>query len=195
MATRCFIFLGNPGKEYEKTRHNVGWMAADALAQFLPAAPNWQSKFDGSVASSDFGALRCYWFKPQTFMNLSGEAARKIFDFYKLSLADLVVVHDELELPFGTVQFKSGGGAGGHNGLRSLDKHLGGNAYLRCRIGIGRPRHGDVSNFVLSRFTSEEEISLPLVAALAGRHLADLARGKAPPTAKLEAFQNFEPRR
>ena len=149
-------FLGNPGKEYERTRHNYAWMLADKLGEGL----TWQQKFKAEIASWALNDLKAWFLKPQTFMNLSGDSVGAALGFYKLETSQLLVVHDDLELPLGEYKFQRGGGLGGHNGLRSLEKHLGTRDFYRFRLGIGRPLKGDVSAHVLGRFRPEEEITL-----------------------------------
>lgn len=185
-----FVFLGNPGREYEKTRHNLGWMVADQISTEQDFS--WSDKFEGKLALTETQFAKCFWFKPYCFMNLSGNPVRKLHDFYKLSLKNIIVVHDDLEIPFGEIAFKLGGGAGGHNGLRSIDSNLGNTAYLRCRIGIGRPKHGDVSSFVLSRFTNEEEISLPLILQTASKVLEEISEGSLYSSQRIQAVQPFK---
>ena len=191
MKTLCFIFLGNPGREYERTRHNFGWLVADSV--FSNNSQNfWSDKFEGKLAFTDSPSGKFLWFKPQKFMNLSGSAVRKLLDFYKLTIDEIIVVHDDLELPFGQIAFKQNGGSGGHNGLRSLDQHLGSNSYIRFRLGIGRPKHGDVASFVLARFSSDEEISLPLVLEKAKEELLRIVSGTEITFTKIQAFQEFK---
>lgn len=156
---QALVFLGNPGKEYEKTRHNAGWLFCDSIKESL----SWQEKFKGRWATLLLGNTKLTLLKPLTFMNLSGESARAMADFFKISPELFLAVHDDLELPFGEVRLQKGGGLGGHNGLRSLKQHLGTQDFFRLRIGIGRPVRGDVASFVLTRFNADEEIQLPLI--------------------------------
>lgn len=152
------VFLGNPGREYEKTRHNVGFQVA---ARWAPtASAEWQKKFKGEWAPVVVGGRKIPVLKPLTFMNLSGESARALGDFFKVAPDEWLVVHDDIDLPFGEVRFQTGGGLGGHNGLRSLKQHLGTGQFHRLRVGVGRPVHGEVADFVLGRFTPDEEIEL-----------------------------------
>lgn len=144
--------LGNPGNKYEKTRHNVGFLVIDEIAKNLSTTNINKSNFNADVLKTSSQLL----VKPTTYMNNSGLAIKAIKDYYKLNLEDLIIIHDDLDLPFGTVKFKIGGGHGGHNGLRSIDSHVG-NMYIRVRIGIGKPKEkGDVANYVLSDFSKEE---------------------------------------
>jgi len=155
-APQAVVFLGNPGREYERTRHNAGFLVAD---RWMGSAP-WQQKFKGEWAAVTLAGRKIGLLRPHTFMNLAGESVRAAGDFFKIEPLAWVAVHDDIELPFGEVRFQAGGGLGGHNGLRSLRQHLGTDGFHRLRIGIGRPVHGDVAAFVLGRFTSDEEIEL-----------------------------------
>lgn len=147
--------LGNPGDSYNKTRHNIGFDIVDAIAE-ENNFPQFSSKFSALVSSKIMGFCKVTLVKPQTFMNLSGQSLSKILHFYKCELDDLIVIHDDLDLAFAKVKMKIGGGAGGHNGLKSSDQHLG-QGYYRLRIGIGKPvNRQDVSNYVLERFSSTE---------------------------------------
>ncbi len=156
--------LGNPGSEYQDHRHNVGFMVVDELARALKVG-GFGRKFDAEVAQASAGGEKLLLLKPETFMNLSGEAVTAATRFYKLELADVLVVHDELDLPFGKLQLKQGGGHGGHNGLRSISGLFGEDAYGRLRFGIGKPEGPNakerVSGFVLSSFSKEERPGLP----------------------------------
>jgi len=129
--------LGNPGPKYENNRHNVGFMAADAIHRRHSFSP-WSKKFSGLVADGRIGGEKILLIKPQTFMNLSGQAVGEAMRFHKLSPQDIVVLYDELDLAPGKVRVKTGGGTGGHNGIKSLDAHCG-KDYRRVRIGIGHP--------------------------------------------------------
>jgi len=144
--------LGNPGTKYENNRHNVGFLVIDKIAKNLTTSNINKSNFNADVLKSSNQLL----VKPNTYMNNSGLSIHAIKEYYKLTLDDIIVIHDDLDLPFGTVKFKIGGGHGGHNGLRSIDAHIG-NMYKRVRIGIGKPQEKtDVANYVLSDFSKEE---------------------------------------
>ncbi len=144
------VGLGNPGPNYEKTRHNIGFMVIDELIKRTNAQKLSSSSFKGDLYKfSDHFLL-----KPLTFMNLSGESIQAVKNFYKID--EVVVIHDDLDLPFGTLRFKFGGGHGGHNGLRSTDEKIS-KDYIRVRMGIGKPEHkSQVSSFVLSDFNEDE---------------------------------------
>lgn len=162
---KLLVFLGNPGKAYEKTRHNVGWMVCDHMYPTL----SWSQKFNGLIAQD--GGTRLL--KPHTYMNESGKSVRSCMDFFSYTAQEVLVIHDDLELPFGTIRMQRGGGLQGHNGLKSIKSHIKDDLFLRLRIGIGRPKHGTVSSFVLQRFSPEEEISLPLILDSAKKMLID----------------------
>jgi PTH1 family peptidyl-tRNA hydrolase len=153
---RLFVGLGNPGSRYAGNRHNIGFMAVDAVARAHATAP-WRLRFQGEATEALIGGERILLLKPQTFMNESGRSVAEAAQFYKIALADIVVFHDELDLPPGKLRVKSGGGNAGHNGLRSITAQCG-NDYRRVRLGIGHP--GDkalVHAYVLHDFAEAEE--------------------------------------
>lgn len=157
------VGLGNPGREYASHRHNVGFMAVDALADEVRADP-FREKFSGQVARAEIAGEQAILLKPMTFMNGSGRSVQPAMAFYKVEPAQLLVIHDELDLPFGTVRLKLGGGHAGHNGLRSILSHVGTGDFGRIRIGIGRPPPtfgGEVAGYVLSSFDAIERAALP----------------------------------
>lgn len=159
--TRLVIGLGNPGPEYEKTRHNVGFLVVDLLGENLRAS-YWKDACGSSVAEIKVGDEDVVLAKPQTFMNLSGTAVKRLADEYGTAADDIIIVHDDVDLPQGSVRCKRGGGHGGHNGLRSIHERLGTDAYLRVRIGVGRPPgRMEVADFVLRplRGDSLEELT------------------------------------
>lgn len=152
--------LGNPGREHEGSRHNVGFLVVDRLAERAGARLS-EKKFKARLGRGRISDEDVVFVEPQTFMNLSGESVGPALGFYKLKTDRLLVVHDELELAFGTLVLKQGGGHGGHNGLRSLKQHLPDDRFVRLRFGIGRPPHGwDPAKYVLGRFSSEERTRL-----------------------------------
>ena len=154
---RLVVGLGNPGEDYARTRHNVGFLVADGLARARGVAFSTR-KFGAEIAEASVGQERVWIMKPQTYMNHSGEAVGAALRFWKLSLGDLVVVHDDLELDPLRVQVKVGGGHGGHNGLKSVNAHVGGAEYVRVRVGVGRPPgRMDSADYVLGRFAKSEE--------------------------------------
>ena len=153
------VGLGNPGREYATTRHNVGFMVADELARRHGGA--WRSKFSGEVADIRLDGARLALLKPQTFMNDSGRSAAAAAKFYKVEPEDLLAVHDEVDLDLGRMQARLGGGLAGHNGLRSMASALKTPEFMRLRIGVGRPERGDrrpVSDWVLSPFDPSVDV-------------------------------------
>ncbi|ABQ27833.1 aminoacyl-tRNA hydrolase [Geotalea uraniireducens] len=160
MAVKLIVGLGNPGPKYQWTRHNAGFMVLDRLSH-LTGITVTRKNFSGLCGEGSWQGDRLILLKPQTFMNLSGRSVAEALRFHKLTVEDLIVIHDDLDIPFGRVKLKAGGGHAGHNGLRSLSQELGSGAFLRVRMGIGRPLHGDVVNYVLSNFSPEEMIGLP----------------------------------
>ncbi len=151
-----FAGLGNPGTKYAGNRHNVGFMAADAIARRHSFSP-WSRKFQAEIAEGRIGGERVLLIKPQTFMNLSGQAVGEALRFYKLDVSAVTVFYDEIDLAAGKVRVKVGGGAGGHNGIRSLDQHIGNN-YRRVRIGVGHPGVKEmVHGHVLGDFSKADQ--------------------------------------
>ncbi len=150
------VGLGNPGAEYDKTRHNAGFMAADALHACYRFAP-YKSKFDGLIAEGQINGEKVFLLKPQTYMNLSGNSVVKAANFYKILPQNIVVIHDDLDLPAGKIKAKTGGGAGGHNGLKSIDAAITPD-YHRIRLGVGHPQGAGeaVVNHVLSSFSKSD---------------------------------------
>lgn len=206
MDTFLLIGLGNPGTRYAHNRHNIGFMAVDAIAQ-KHSFSAWSQKFQGlccegtvpsptggrlgkGLAGSDSannaplpssrpsrGEARVYLLKPQTFMNLSGESVGALARFYKIPLENIIVLHDELDLPLAKVRVKLGGGHGGHNGLKSLDAHLGAD-YWRVRMGIGHPGDKElVSPYVLSDFSKQEQQLVEKLTAAIAEHIYLLFSG------------------
>jgi len=148
--------LGNPGAEYAKTRHNVGFMLIDALAAKL-GVDDWREKYDAMVLETRIGLEKVLLVKPLTYMNESGRAIGPLLSWYKLEAEDLVVVHDDLDIPVGTIRIRKKGSAGGHNGIKSILSHVGDEHFARVRIGIGRPLPGwTVIHHVLAPFPSED---------------------------------------
>ncbi len=153
---KLFVGLGNPGPEYAGHRHNIGFMALDRIAADHGFGP-WKRAFKGLVSEGRLGAEKVVLLKPDTFMNLSGEAVQSAMAFYKLPISDIIVFHDELDLAPGRVRYKVAGGHAGHNGLRSIHGHIG-EAYARVRLGIGHPGHKDaVAAYVLHNFAKADQ--------------------------------------
>jgi len=165
---RLVVGLGNPGLRYAKNRHNVGFVAIDAIARRY-GFPAFRGRFKGELSEGMIGGARRLLLKPQTFMNASGEAALAAASFYKIPPSEIVVIHDEIDLRPGKLRVKRGGGSAGHNGLRSIDALLGAD-YWRVRIGVGHPGVKElVQPYVLQNFTAEEisEWAGPLIDAVA----------------------------
>lgn len=155
------VGLGNPGSAYANTRHNIGFMVIDELCKRNHVISIVKSSFEGEL----FKMGEHYLLKPTTFMNLSGRSILAVKNFYKID--DVIVIHDDLDLMFGAMRFKCGGGNGGHNGLKSTDSSIGAD-YIRVRLGIGKPEHkSEVSSFVLSAFSALEQEKLPQFIKLA----------------------------
>ena len=155
---KLYAFLGNHGREYSGNRHNVAWLFLESLA--LGQSLSWKHGFKGRLAQLDTDAGRVWFIAPETYMNLSGDSVAELARFYKVEPAEILVIHDELELGFGFFGFKKGGGLGGHNGLRSMKERLGTPDFMRLRFGIGRPSHDDIAGYVLSDFSRDEREKL-----------------------------------
>jgi PTH1 family peptidyl-tRNA hydrolase len=157
------IGLGNPGKHYEPTRHNIGFMALDALAAQLEVSLK-QKSFNALWGKGTIAENNVLLAEPQTFMNLSGTAVRQLQSFFKTDISNLIVIHDDLDLPFGSVRLKAGGGTAGHKGLASIESNLGTSEFTRVRLGIGKPvDKSRIEGYVLEPFRKEEQIVLPEV--------------------------------
>jgi PTH1 family peptidyl-tRNA hydrolase len=150
------VGLGNPGEEYSKTRHNIGFIAADEIHSRHNFSP-FKQKFDGLIAEGTIGREKTLLLKPQTYMNLSGNSVQKTAKYYKIPPQNIIVIHDDKDLSLGKLKAKCGGSAGGHNGLKNIDSQIG-QDYNRIRIGVGSPKeyNTDTINFVLSKFSKTE---------------------------------------
>jgi PTH1 family peptidyl-tRNA hydrolase len=155
---RAIAALGNPGRKYAETRHNVGWMVVDLLAKRQGAS--WQTRFQGEFTKLRFGSTDVAVLKPGSFMNLSGHPVQAMCAFLGIAPEELLVIHDDLDLAFGRTQIKAGGGHGGHNGLRSIIAQFAQNGFVRVRVGIGRPDEADAADHVLSPFLPHERTEL-----------------------------------
>jgi len=162
MAVKLIVGLGNPGSRYQWTRHNAGFMVLDRLSHLagIPVAKKGSSGLSGE---GFWLGHRLILLEPQTFMNLSGRSVAEVVRFHKIPCEEIVVVHDDLDTPFGRVRLKKGGGHGGHNGLRSILSDLGTGDFIRLRVGIGRPVRGDVVDYVLHPFSVNEMKDLATV--------------------------------
>jgi PTH1 family peptidyl-tRNA hydrolase len=154
-----FAGLGNPGDKYANNRHNIGFLAIDEIADRY-GFPPFRSKFQGQVSEGKIGGKKIVLLKPQTYMNNSGQSVAPAAKFYKLPPEQIIVFYDEIELEPGKIRVKQGGGNAGHNGLRSMDDHLPSKEYWRVRMGVGRPEHGDVADYVLGNFSKGVEKNL-----------------------------------
>ncbi len=198
---RLIVFLGNPGPSCRQTRHNAGFILCERLfpgsgggqggragSGGRGGSGDWREKFNGLWTQAPMWGRQLFFLKPGTFMNRSGESVSALSRFHCIAPEEMIVVHDELELPLGGVSLRFGGGTAGHNGLRSIQAHAGTPDFFRLRIGISRPARGTVSSYVLSRFSPEEEILLPRVLAEA-ESLLDRFFGDEPADPK----KKFEP--
>jgi len=179
------VGLGNPGSRYARNRHNAGFEVVSALADHL-RAPSWRDKFHGEFSRATIGDQDALLLKPMTYMNDSGRSVRAAMTFFRVEVSDIIVVHDELDLEFGALRLKVGGGHAGHNGLRSIFQEVGSAEFVRLRFGIGRPPPGwtaDVADFVLSDFPAEQRADLPDVVKRAVKALVDVGKRGVPAVA------------
>ena len=175
---QCIIGLGNPGGKYQDNRHNIGFWFIDELARRHGLSLRPEGKFFGEAGKLDLPSGKCWLLKPMTYMNRSGQSANALARFYRIPPENILVVHDELDLPAGTVRLKQGGGHGGHNGLRDIISTLGSREFWRLRLGIGHPGHRDkVTGYVLSRPSREDQQALELAVDACADHIDDLLRG------------------
>ncbi len=175
--TYIFVGLGNPGPQYSLNRHNIGFMAIDLIAD-EQNFPSFKSKFSAHVSEGRFGSTKVILIKPQTYMNLSGRSVAEAMKFYKVPLENVFVFHDDLDLQPGKIKLKQGGGAGGHNGLKSLDQCIGQN-YWRIRLGIGHPGFKDaVSGYVLGNFHKDDECWLIDLLSRLSKTIPDIIKQK-----------------
>jgi peptidyl-tRNA hydrolase, PTH1 family len=170
------VGLGNPGDRYVGSPHNVGFRVLDELAQH-EGQLTWSERFRGKFALTTVGDERLALLEPQTYMNRSGESVREAMAFFKIAPADALIVHDELDLPLGSVKLKRGGGEAGHNGLRSVSQQLGTQDYCRLRVGVGRPARGAVVDFLLAPLSKAESTELDAAVVRARRAIELVARG------------------
>lgn len=157
---KLIVGLGNPGEGYSKTRHNIGFMAIDKLADKYNATFQLETKFKGMIASANINGKKTLLLKPMTFMNLSGESIIKVVQFYKIDIEDIIIISDDLDSHLGRVRIREKGSAGGHNGLKSVVNHLKTEDYKRIKVGIDRHPQIPVIDWVLKKFTNDELASL-----------------------------------
>lgn len=154
---KLVVGLGNPGKEYEKTRHNIGFNIVDSYLNYKGINTNfWKSKFNGLFIQADINGEKIIFLKPQSYMNLSGTVVRKFVDFFKIELDDILVVSDDLDLNVGNFKLKDKGSSGGHNGLKDIEKNIGTQKYKRLKVGISNNKDCDTKDYVLGKFSCEE---------------------------------------
>lgn len=178
--TLLIVGLGNPGSDYDGTRHNIGFACLDAFVDSQAEMQPWMHKKDLKclISTGQLGDTRILAVKPTTFMNLSGEAVQAVGNFYKVQVERLVVVHDELDVDFGQIRMRIGGSAAGHNGIKSVSQHMG-DGYGRIRIGIGpkTPEQMDSADFVLQKFNKDEQAQLPALVREVNAVLSELIYG------------------
>ena len=160
---KMIVGLGNPGKQYEMTRHNVGFLCLDSIESKYRLTFKFDSSFNAMVATSLVGGEKCVFVKPQTYMNLSGEAIIKVAKYYKVAVEDILVIYDDMDLPLGSLRLREKGSAGGHNGIKSIIAHLNTQEFKRIRVGISSHANIDAKDYVLGRFSKDEQITLALV--------------------------------
>ncbi len=172
---RLVVFLGNPGRRFQGTRHNIAWQLAEKLSFYSQLV--WHDKFKGIYSSFSGKNNRIFLLKPQIFVNRSGESVQALAGFYKIPAQEIMIVHDEMELDFGCFGVKEGGGLAGHNGLRSIVSRIGSRDFFRFRLGISKQPRGEGKTHVLGRFSVEEEALLPSYLKEAGAVLEDCFSG------------------
>lgn len=165
---KVIVGLGNPGKDYKDTRHNIGFMVLEELASRYRVEKQ-ESRFDAIIAHIKIGSEKVLLVKPLTFMNLSGQAVQPLMHWYKLELEELMVVYDDMDLSMGSQRIRANGGTGGHNGIASISERLASKEFARTRIGIGRPEVGEAVGWVLGKFSSDEKEQVQIVV----KHAAD----------------------
>lgn len=153
---KLIIGLGNPGKEYETTRHNVGFLSLNYIANSLGISFKTESKFQGDLALYNVNGEKVYFLKPLTYMNLSGDSIIKVMNFYKIDKKDILVIYDDMDLPFGHLRLRASGSAGGHNGIKSIIANVGGQDFKRIRVGISSHDNIDAKDYVLGKFSKAD---------------------------------------
>lgn len=157
---KLIVGLGNPGKEYEHTKHNIGFNFIDNYLSYKKFDVIWSKKFDGLLYQCSIDDEKVLFLKPQTFMNLSGISVRKVIDYYKIDLSDILIISDDLDLNVGNFKLKLSGSSGGHNGLKDIEKHLSTDNYKRLKIGISNDKELDTKDYVLSKFSKSDLTTL-----------------------------------
>ncbi len=154
---KLIVGLGNPGKEYENTRHNIGFMAIDNYVK-LHNLGDFKEKFNGLFLKYQLGDEQVILVKPLSFMNLSGDVVRKYVDYFKIDISDILIIHDDLDMPVGKIKLKLGGSSGGHNGIKDISLKLGTEEYKKLKVGISNNKNIDTKDYVLGRFSKEEKV-------------------------------------
>lgn len=154
---KLIVGLGNPGKNYEKTRHNIGFNFIDYYLKYKDIVPTWKNKFNGDFFKTEVNGEQVIFLKPTTFMNLSGECVRKFIDYFDIDINDLIVVSDDLDLSVGYFKFKLKGSNGGHNGLKDIENNIGTSEFKRIKIGIGNDKLMDTKDYVLGKVNSDDK--------------------------------------
>jgi PTH1 family peptidyl-tRNA hydrolase len=175
---KLIVGLGNPGPQYALTRHNVGFLYLNFLTMVHAGFPSWQQKFQGLFTKGIIAQEDVKLLQPQTFMNLSGNSVAACCQFFKIEAQDVLVIHDDSDLEFLKIRVKQGGGNAGHNGLKSIDQHIGNN-FWRLRIGVDRPSRGDLADYVLSNFSKDEQEALSDFMPILDNHFPLLLHKKA----------------
>ncbi len=157
LGAYLIVGLGNPGSRYDGTRHNIGFHIVDVFASASGTDFRSTPRVKGMLAKGDFEIGKVFLLKPETYMNLSGESVRACVDYYKIPLENILIVTDDVHLPFGTLRFRPRGSSGGHNGLENIEQHLNTNHYPRLRVGVGQPADSDMASFVLEKFKPAEK--------------------------------------
>ncbi len=157
---KLIVGLGNPGKEYENTRHNVGFSFIDFYLESKDLSVTWQKKFDGLFYQTEVDGEKVFFLKPQTYMNLSGNSVHKIMDYYHIDVSDLLVISDDMDIMIGNYKLKERGSCGGHNGLKNIEEHLQTSSYKRLKIGISKNKEVDMKDYVLGTFSKEDQKQL-----------------------------------
>lgn len=175
---RLIVGLGNPGKNYESTRHNVGFMTVDNIAKHYNAEFRLESKLKGMLASINIKGEKTYLLKPMTYMNLSGESIRAVVNFYKIPVEEIIIICDDLDSKTGRVRLRANGSSGGHNGLKSIEAHLGTQEYKRIKIGIDRSNVIPVIDWVLQKFSNDEMALINQAIETSSKACIDFIEGK-----------------
>ena len=175
---KMIVGLGNPGKQYELTRHNVGFLCIDEAEKRYNLTFKFESAFNAMVATTNIGGEKTIFVKPQTYMNLSGEAVGKILKYYKVDIADMLVIYDDMDLNFGSLRLREKGSAGGHNGIKNIIAHVGTQEFKRIRVGISGHANIDAKDYVLGRFSKDEQSKLVIIKDKVTNAVEDFIGGK-----------------